>query len=331
MIKLVYYTIYFADLFSTHCSFMTKIALGMAAIGRPHYINIKSADSLKNPNKELLHTHALMLLNSAYQMGIRHFDAAPGYGIAEEILLDWIKKEHHSDIDISTKWGYTYTANFEKNPLQHEVKEHSLHVLQHQWQYSKQLLPYLTTYQIHSATLDSGVLDNNEVLNELCLLKEQYNIEIGITTSGIHQNETIQKAIEIARNGKPVFTLFQATYNIFEQSILKSIDLLHAHKATLIVKEAMANGRILSQSKEHAILAKLAHKYHVGIDAIALRFCMDSIKPKLVLSGAATVQQLKENLLANTFELTVSEIDLLKSMQMNSNDYWGERKNLEWN
>lgn len=310
---------------------MTKIALGMAAIGRPHYINIKSSDSLINPNKDLLHAHALRLLDAAYEMGIRHFDAAPGYGIAEDILLDWINKEQHKDITISTKWGYTYTANFEKNPDQHEVKEHSLHVLQNQWQFSKQLLPYLTTYQIHSATLDSGVLDNKEVIEQLCVLKEEFNIEIGITTSGIHQNETIQKAIEIERNGKPIFTVFQATYNMFEQSILKSIELLNTCNSTLIIKEAMANGRILNQLKSHPFLSVLSQKYNVGIDALALRFCLDSIKPTWVLSGAATVQQLKSNLLAETFELSQSEIDMLKSIQMTSQNYWEERKKLEWN
>lgn len=302
----------------------------MAAIGRPQYINIKTSDSLTKPGKEVLHTHAVKMLQTAYEMGIRHFDTAPGYGIAEEILLNWIQKESPSQICISTKWGYTYTADFKDNPEQHEVKEHSLYVLQNQWEFSKQLLPYITAYQIHSATLDSGVLDNEEILDHLALLKEKYKIEIGITTSGIYQNEIIHKAINIERNEKPLFTVFQVTYNIFEQSILKSIELLNTHGAKIIIKEAMANGRVFNYKKD-STLTQLAHKYKVGIDAIALRFCIDSIKPALVLSGAATIEQLKANLLAKAFTLTTSEIESLKSMQIEGETYWAERKKLAWN
>ena len=310
---------------------MTQIALGMAAIGRPHYINIKSSDSLKDPDKSTLHAHALRVLDTAYQMGIRHFDTAPGYGIAEEILLDWINTNKHSDVTFSTKWGYMYTANFEKDPEQHEVKEHSINVLKHQWEYSKELLPYLTMYQIHSATIDSSVLDNKEVLEELAGLKRKFNIEIGITTSGIYQNETIQKALSIQLNGQALFSVFQITYNIFEQSILKSIELLYSHNAKIIVKESLANGRVFNQTKTYSTLAELAQKYKVGIDAIAIRFCMDSIKADWVLSGAATIKQLEENLLANTFTLKQSDIDILKTLQVNIQDYWDQRKQLRWN
>ena len=303
----------------------------MAAIGRPLYINIKTADSLQNPDKSALQAHALHLLDTAYQLGIRHFDSAPGYGIAEEILLDWTKKRNYSDIGISTKWGYIYTANFEKNPEQHEVKEHSLPVLQQQWKYSRQLFPYLNMYQIHSATLDSGVLENKEVLKELAAIKNLFHIQIGLTTSGVQQNEVIKKALAVSVDGKPLFSVFQVTYNLFEQSIAEVIDLLHAANATIIIKESLANGRILRSQMNDTILERLAEKYKVGKDAVAIRFCMDTLKPDFVLSGAATGKQLEQNLLASTFTLHAAEIDQLKKMRVNSEAYWNERKQLAWN
>jgi len=138
------------------------IGLGTASIGRPHYINIRqekaSAFSLESFKKQ-----GLMMLEEAYRQGIRYFDTAPGYGIAEQMMIDWLARHPHGDVEVATKWGYTYTANFDVNATIHEVKEHSLAKLNEQWEQSQQLLPHLTTYQIHSATFESGVLTNQEV------------------------------------------------------------------------------------------------------------------------------------------------------------------------
>lgn len=50
----------------------------------------------------------------------------------------------------------------------------------------------------------------------------------------------------------------------------------------------------------------------MGVDAISLRFCMDSIHSDIVLSGASTMQQLSENLQAYDFQLTADEIERIK-------------------
>ena len=68
--------------------------------------------------------------------------------------------------------------------------------LNEQWEDSKAFLPRLKVYQIHSATLDTGVLENEAVLNRLAFLKNEYNFEIGITTTGANQVEVIKKAVE---------------------------------------------------------------------------------------------------------------------------------------
>ena len=53
-----------------------------------------------------------------------------------------------------SKWGYTYTADWKIEADAHEVKEHSLAVLNRQAEESTSLLgPHLKLYQIHSATL----------------------------------------------------------------------------------------------------------------------------------------------------------------------------------
>ena len=97
--------------------------------------------------------------------------------MAEGLVLEWLKTKNDKTIEIATKWGYTYTANFDKNAIIHEVKEHSLVKLSAQWDFSKQLLPYLKVYQIHSATIETGVLENTEVLAQLAFLKKNITLK----------------------------------------------------------------------------------------------------------------------------------------------------------
>ena len=70
----------------------SQIGLGTAAIGRPQYINIRSK-STGHQNLETFRTHGLKILEEAYQKGIRYFDTAPGYGMAEELISNWIHSQ----------------------------------------------------------------------------------------------------------------------------------------------------------------------------------------------------------------------------------------------
>ncbi len=311
------------------------IGLGTAAIGRPLYINIKGSVSEGEFDKAEFSRKGKSVLTAAYNNGVRHFDTAPGYGMAEQILLEWIAEFQPKDIKISTKWGYTYVANFDPTATVHEVKEHSLSKLNEQWEVSKQFLPYLNIYQIHSATLDSGVLTNEAVLARLYELKKEYKINIGLSTSGDNQNEIIEKAIAIEVNNEPLFDSFQVTYNVFDQNLLKLSNTLKGKK--VIIKEALANGRVFPNEKfpnyksTYHLLEALAVKYKVGVDAVALRFCVDTLKPFSVLSGASVINQLVSNLDVSKFELSLKDIDELKSLAVSPKAYWEERKALDWN
>ena len=67
------------------------------------------------------------------------------------------------------------------------------------------------------------------------------------------------------------------------------------------------------------------------MDAIALRFCEDTLKPYAVLSGATLSSQLISNLAVTKFELLENEIEQLKALAVSPIEYWKERKLLEWN
>lgn len=311
------------------------IGLGTAAIGRPHYINIKTSTNKAEFNKTEFISKGIKILSYAYENGVRHFDTAPGYGIAEEVILKWIELDKPKDITISTKWGYTYVANFDLNATIHEVKEHSLTKLNKQWEFSKQLLPYLNIYQIHSATFESGVLNNKEVLNRLFEIKKEHGMKIGLSVSGEDQNKIIEKALDINVNDSPLFDSFQITYNVFDQSLLSIINRLK--NKTIIIKEALANGRVFPNAnypqhdKTYFILNNLASKYNVGIDAIAMSFINQTISAYSILSGAAAKSHITSNLKAEKVKLSSDEISLLKKQAVKPNQYWNERKRLVWN
>jgi aryl-alcohol dehydrogenase-like predicted oxidoreductase len=69
---------------------VTKIGLGLAALGRPGYINLGHAVDLNhNYDQESMESHAHQIMELAYNKGIRYFDAARSYGKAEEFLANW--------------------------------------------------------------------------------------------------------------------------------------------------------------------------------------------------------------------------------------------------
>ena len=313
-----------------------KLGLGTAALGRPQYINIRTKN-IQKTDLDAFRKHSFSVLEEAYALGMRYFDTAPGYGLAEALVLEWLQTKNDPTIEIATKWGYTYTANFDKNAIIHEVKEHSLAKLNAQWDFSKQLLPYLKVYQIHSATIETGVLENSKVLERLASLKKEHNLKIGLTTTGTNQAEVIKKALNITVDGASLFDLFQVTYNFLDQSILEiSEELIHENKS-IVIKEALANGRVFRNksyphyTKMYEVLESISKKHNVGVDAISLKYCEQTIPNSIVLSGASTIRQLQENLKADTFMLSSQDLKLLDAFKTPAHYYWSERKKLTWN
>lgn len=311
--------------------------LGTAALGRPQYINVRQEKSM-TIDLEAFKIKGFEVLERAYQLGVRYFDTAPGYGLAEQLLLDWLTSKNDPTIQVATKWGYTYVANFNSNAKIHEIKEHSIAKLNEQWNVSKAFAPNLKVYQIHSATLETGVLENEAVLNQLLVLKNEYKIEIGITTTGTNQIDVIKKALDITVNDVQLFDAFQVTYNVLDQSLNAMDAELSSQNKKVIIKEALANGRLFRNdnfthyNKLYDVLEELSKKHQVGIDAIALKFCQQTINNNsIVLSGASNITHLESNLKTASFELSDKDLQVLKDFQIETTNYWNERKQLNWN
>src|SRR4051794_5885251 len=91
-----------------------RIGLGLAALGRPGYIDIGHGGDLgADRSVDALRRNAHAVLDAAYENGVRAFDAAASYGRAEEFLGQWLASRRPDDVTVSSKWGYVYTAEWQ--------------------------------------------------------------------------------------------------------------------------------------------------------------------------------------------------------------------------
>jgi aryl-alcohol dehydrogenase-like predicted oxidoreductase len=307
---------------------VSRLGLGLAALGRPGYINVGHHDDLGGRTEvAAMEEHAHALLDAAYEGGVRYFDAARSYGKAEAFLASWLEQRAlpPGAVTVGSKWGYTYTAGWRVDAEQHEVKDLSVTTLRGQSAETRDLLgPQLRLYQIHSATLESGVLDDRAVLEELRRLRET-GLAIGLTVTGAHQAETIERALVI-----PIFDTVQATWNLLERSAGPMLGEAHAAGLGVIVKEALANGRLTARGDGPQLLELSEHRA-VAPDALALAAVLAQPWADVVLSGAATVETLRSNLTALELELGEELDPELEALAEEPARYWEERAALQWN
>ena len=319
---------------------VTPIGLGLAALGRPGYINLGHADDLhENYAVESMEEHAHQVLEAAWRAGIRYFDAARSYGRAEEFLGSWLESRdiEPQNVTVGSKWGYTYTAGWKVEAEKHEVKEHSLAVLQRQWLESQEnLAGYLKLYQIHSATMESGVLENQPVLAELAHLKTE-GIHIGLTLSGANQAEILEQALEIVSDGQRLFDSVQVTWNLLERSTTSVLKSAHERGMGVIVKEALANGRLTDRNQDPdfveraKILKYQAKRLGTTIDALALAVVLAQPWVDIALSGAAAEDHIHSNVEALDVNLDQEALEQLSELVELPEEYWAKRSTLDWN
>ena len=149
------------------------MGLGMAALGRPGYINLDRASIFGSNDRtvEKMQNQANLVMDRLFEESSSStkcprpwLDCARSYGLSEKFVGEFLRS-HHVDpksVYVSSKWGYTYVADFQVElppGEKHEVKDHSTENFLKQVQETYELLgEYLDLYQIHSATFDSGIL-----------------------------------------------------------------------------------------------------------------------------------------------------------------------------
>ncbi|WP_030343977.1 aldo/keto reductase [Streptomyces sp. NRRL S-1022] len=307
------------------------IGLGLAAVGRPGYINLGRDEDLgADRSADALRTRTHELLDAAYAQGVRYFDAARSYGRSEEFLADWLKA--HPDLDdvvIGSKWGYTYTADWSADAETHEVKDHGLATYERQRAETDALLgERLDLYQIHSVTPDSPALTDKDLHARLAEAAAG-GLTIGFSTSGPAQADAIRAALAVTVDGEPLFRTVQSTYNVLEPSAGPALAEAHDAGLTVIVKEGMANGRLAAPHAPDAVRA-VAAATGLGCDAVALAWILSRPWAGVVLSGAATVPQLMSNLHAPAVDLDADRMTRLAALAEEPRAYWERRGQLPW-
>jgi len=319
---------------------LTRLGLGLAALGRPGYINLgHAADLERDYDVTAMRDHAAAVLDAAWAAGIRYIDAARSYGRAEEFLAHWLRarQRQRGELTVGSKWGYTYTAGWAVDADVHEVKDHTLPTLQRQAGESSAILDrWLSLYQIHSATLDSGVLERDDVLDALATLRAERGWAVGLTLSGASSRETLERSMAIQRDGVRLFDTVQATWNILEPSLSGALAAAHETGIGVIVKEALANGRLTARNDDpafapsRAILKTEARRLGCSLDQLALAAVLDQEWSDCVLSGAATVEHVQSNARALDIRLDDDARSALAALAEPPVDYWAARGRLSW-
>ena len=304
-----------------------RLGLGLAALGRPGYINLgHGADLGSERGVADLRARSHALLDAAWDAGLRWFDVARSYGLAELFLGEWLARhpERRLQLTISSKWGYTYVADWRSSAEQHEVKDHTALTFERQWPETLAALggpPDL--YLIHSVTPDSPALGDPALLARLERLAEQ-GVTVGLSVSGPRQTETIRAALA---RGLP-FAAVQATWNILDPSAEEALIEAQAAGWRVMVKEALANGRLTARGQIPG-LSKSSAELGVTPDVLALAAALACPWAEVVLSGASTLAQLESNLTAAQF--AAADLPSLSELREPPEEYWRTRAGLAWN
>jgi aryl-alcohol dehydrogenase-like predicted oxidoreductase len=306
---------------------VTAIGLGLAALGRPGYLNLgHGVDLGSDRSVATLERRAHAVLDAAYDAGVRYFDAARSYGRGEAFLASWLGRRELApgEVTVGSKWGYTYTAGWKVRADPPEVKDLSVDTFRRQLGETRELLAdHLSLYQIHSATVESGVLDDAAVLAALAELRAG-GVSVGLTTSGPQQARTVERAI--AGGG---FDTVQATWNLLEPSVGPALAEAHREGLGVIVKEALANGRLTSRGGCPE-LEQEAQRLGASADAVALAAALAQPWADVVLSGAASTDQLTSNLAARQMPWDRHAAQALASLSEEPEAYWRARADLAW-
>jgi aryl-alcohol dehydrogenase-like predicted oxidoreductase len=318
---------------------VSRLGLGLAAVGRPGYINLgRARDMPAARTAAALAARTAELLDAALAAAVRYVDAARSYGRAEEFLAAWLtaRGPARERLTIGSKWGYRYTAGWAVDARVHEEKELSPARFTQQVAESCAILgSWLDLYEIHSATAESGCLTDATLLRLLVDRKRAGDYRaVGLTLTGANAVRALDQALAARVDGEPVFDVVQATLNCLEPSLVGPLAAAHAEGLGVIAKEVFANGRLTDAEATRepglAPVAALARARGVGVDQLALAWVLAHPFVDCALSGAATTDQLASHVAAAAIELDEAALAAMAAVVESPAEYWTRRAALPW-
>jgi len=319
-----------------HQTGAARLGLGLAALGRPAYLTPGRSAALGTRRSVAdLRARTETMLDAAHAAGIRYLDAARSYGCAEDFLAGWLAaRPDVDDVLVGSKWGYRYVGDWRFDAEVHEVKDHSITAFIDQLARSRALLgDRLGVYHVHSATLETGVLADGPLHRALAELRGE-GVQVGISTSGPAQADAIRRALDVVVDGEPLFTSIQSTWNLLEPSAAGALAEAAASGARVIVKEAVANGRLApggdDGSGNAGRASRVAAELGVSVDGLAIAAALAQPWAWCVLSGAVDLDQLASNAAAAELLLPGQVLDGLGSLAEPASSYWATRAGRSW-
>ncbi|MFV2175423.1 aldo/keto reductase [Actinomadura sp. LOL_016] len=308
---------------------MRRLGIGLAAVGRPAYINVGRAEEMPlRRGVDDLRQATWDLLDAAYAAGIRWMDAARSYGRAEEFLGGWLEDRAPGHVTVSSKWGYAYVGDWDIEAPVHELKEHSLARYRSQYAETRALLgSHLSVYQVHSLTMERTLFKDVRLQAAIAEAASD-GVRVGFSTSGPEQSETIRRAMALEVSGQRLFSTVQSTWNILETSAEDALREAHADGLHVILKEVMANGKLALRPPMAA--RTVAFENRVEPDALAIAAALSRPWADTVLIGAVSPAQLEANLRATGVSLDERELRVLARLSVPPQRYWADRSALPW-
>jgi aryl-alcohol dehydrogenase-like predicted oxidoreductase len=147
----------------------------------------------------------------------------------------------------------------------------------------------------------------------------------------------LERALAVEVDGERLFDAVKATWNLLEPSAAPALEAAHAAGLGVIVKEALANGRLSDRNRDPGFaarrrkLADLAARFAVPMDAVALAAALARPWADVVLSGAATLAQLDSNLKSLDVTWVAQAESEIHGLAEAPDAYWQTRSDLAWN
>ena len=147
-----------------------------------------------------------------------------------------------------------------------------------------------------------------------------------MSVSGPRQADVIRTALALRIDGVSPFSCVQATWNLLEPSAGPALAEAHDAGWGVIVKEALANGRLL----EVPAVIEAGVRAGAGPDAVALAAVLANPWVDVALSGAATAAQVRSNAAAADLASEVPGLVDLPELAEPPEAYWEARAARTW-
>jgi aryl-alcohol dehydrogenase-like predicted oxidoreductase len=136
----------------------------------------------------------------------------------------------------------------------------------------------------------------------------------------------------VSVDGINPFQSVQATWNLLEPSAGPALAEAHDAGWGVIIKEALANGRLTLHDRgpKRSALERIASRSAASIDALAIAAVLAQPWLDVVLSGAVTVEQLRSNLAGLEVHVEPRALDDLRALAEPPDQYWATRSSLRW-